>query len=158
MTDTAISPLRRRMIEDMTIRQFRPMTQHNYVRFVKDFSIFFGRSPDKATFEVGSQRRGLLLSPSSSGAGTLACDVRWLRVPAESQTRSDLQPMDLGDMDRGGGRDVLMVEANGAALTYRIRRKSGILNCYRRLWMRTTQSPPPHFLRSSNAQRKRIFW
>ena len=51
MTDTAISPLRRRMIEDMTIRQFRPTTQHNYIRFVKQFSIFFGRSPDKAAFE-----------------------------------------------------------------------------------------------------------
>ena len=51
MTDTTISPLRRRMIEDMTIRQFTPSTQHTYVRFVKDFSIFFGRSPDKAAFE-----------------------------------------------------------------------------------------------------------
>ena len=41
MTDTAISPLRRRMIEDVTIRQFKSTTQHNYVRFVKEFSIFF---------------------------------------------------------------------------------------------------------------------
>jgi hypothetical protein len=39
------------MIEDMTIRQFRPTTQHNYIRFVKDISIFFGRSPNKATYE-----------------------------------------------------------------------------------------------------------
>jgi integrase/recombinase XerD len=51
MTDTAISPLRRRMIEDMTIRQFKASTQHTYVGFVKDFSIFFGRSPNKAAFE-----------------------------------------------------------------------------------------------------------
>ena len=51
MTDTAISPLRRRMVEDMTIRQFKASTQHTYVRFVKDFSIFFGRSPNKAAFE-----------------------------------------------------------------------------------------------------------
>jgi integrase/recombinase XerD len=43
MTDTAISPLRRRMIEDMTIRQFRPTTQDNYIRFVKQFSIFSGQ-------------------------------------------------------------------------------------------------------------------
>jgi hypothetical protein len=28
MTDTAISPLRRRMIEDMAIRQFKASTQH----------------------------------------------------------------------------------------------------------------------------------
>ena len=50
MTDQAISPLRRRMIEDMSIRKFTPGTQI-YVRFVKEFSIFFGRSPDKAAFE-----------------------------------------------------------------------------------------------------------
>ena len=51
MTDTAISPLRRRMIEDMAIRQFKASTQHTYLRFVKDFLIFFGRSPNKAAFE-----------------------------------------------------------------------------------------------------------
>jgi hypothetical protein len=32
MTDTAISPLRRRMIEDMTIRQLKPTTQHRLQR------------------------------------------------------------------------------------------------------------------------------
>jgi integrase/recombinase XerD len=51
MTDQAISPLGRRMIEDTSIRKFTSGTQHNYVRFVKEFSIFFGRSPDKAAFE-----------------------------------------------------------------------------------------------------------
>jgi integrase/recombinase XerD len=51
MTDMAISLLRRRMIEGMTKRQLKPATQHNYIRFVKEFSIFRGRSPDKAAFE-----------------------------------------------------------------------------------------------------------
>ena len=32
MTDEAMSPLRRRMIEDMTIRKFAPKTQHDYVQ------------------------------------------------------------------------------------------------------------------------------
>ena len=32
MTDEAMSPLRRRMIEDMTIRKFAPKTQHDYIR------------------------------------------------------------------------------------------------------------------------------
>jgi integrase/recombinase XerD len=31
MTDQAISPLRRRMIEDMTVRMFAPKTKHDYV-------------------------------------------------------------------------------------------------------------------------------
>ena len=35
MTDTLISPLRRRMIEDMTIRKFAPRTQDGYIRAVK---------------------------------------------------------------------------------------------------------------------------
>ena len=71
MTDTAISPLRRRMIEDMTIRQFRPTTQHTYVRFVKEFSIFFGRSPDKAAFE--DVRRYRLYLTSSGRPGGEGC-------------------------------------------------------------------------------------
>jgi integrase/recombinase XerD len=45
MTDQAISPLRRRMIEDMAIRKLAPKTQHDYVQRVKDFATFLGRSP-----------------------------------------------------------------------------------------------------------------
>jgi len=51
MTDKAISPLRRRMIEDMSIRNFAANTQKDYIRHVKNFSVFFGRSPDQATAE-----------------------------------------------------------------------------------------------------------
>ena len=32
MTDDAMSPLRRRMIEDMTMRKFAPRTQHEQCR------------------------------------------------------------------------------------------------------------------------------
>ncbi len=34
MTDKAISPLRQRMIEDMTIRNFAAKTQKDYIRHV----------------------------------------------------------------------------------------------------------------------------
>src|SRR4030081_1826620 len=51
MTDKAMSPLRRRMIEDMTIRKLAPKTQQGYIRTVKDFAAFLGRSPDTASFE-----------------------------------------------------------------------------------------------------------
>jgi hypothetical protein len=37
-TDEAMSPLRRRMIEDMTIRKFAPKTQHDYVQKIKNFA------------------------------------------------------------------------------------------------------------------------
>src|SRR5437667_7706356 len=51
MTDEAMSPLRRRMIEDMTIRKFAPKTQHDYLQRVKNFTIHLGRSPDTASSE-----------------------------------------------------------------------------------------------------------
>ena len=49
MTDECISPLRRRMIEDMTVRNFVAKTQNDYIRRVKNFAVFLGRSPDTAT-------------------------------------------------------------------------------------------------------------
>ena len=40
MTDKAISPLRQRLVEDMTIRRLGPKTQHDYIRHVKSFCGF----------------------------------------------------------------------------------------------------------------------
>ena len=47
----AISPLRRRMIEDMSVRKFGDKTRHDYIRHVESFAKFLGRSPDSATGE-----------------------------------------------------------------------------------------------------------
>src|SRR5712671_6524068 len=47
----AISPLRGRMIEDMSVRKFGEKTQHDYIRHVETFAKFLGRSPDTATAE-----------------------------------------------------------------------------------------------------------
>jgi len=51
MTDKAISPLRRRLLEDVAIRRLSAKTQLHYVRHVKRFADFLGRSADKATAE-----------------------------------------------------------------------------------------------------------
>src|SRR5271154_1778425 len=62
MTDKAISPLRQRMIEDMTARHFAEKVQTDYIRHVKNFVAFLGRSPDTATsedlrlYQLGSTR------------------------------------------------------------------------------------------------------
>lgn len=46
-----LSPLRRRMIEDMTVRNLSPATQRSYLHAVVKFSRFFGRSPDRLGLE-----------------------------------------------------------------------------------------------------------
>ena len=75
---SAISPLRRRMIEDMTVRNFAAKTQTDYIRRVKNFAVFLGRSPDTATRE---EVRGDLLHLASSG----------MRAPTVNGTGSALR-------------------------------------------------------------------
>jgi site-specific recombinase XerD len=45
----SISPLRQRMIDDMRMRKMQPCTRESYIRSVKRFAEFLGRSPDAAT-------------------------------------------------------------------------------------------------------------
>ena len=49
MSTDAISPLRQRMIEDMSARQLHPLTQRGHIRACKRFAAFLKRSPDTAT-------------------------------------------------------------------------------------------------------------
>jgi len=51
ITAPAISPLRQRMIDDMRMRQLADKTQSHYLRAVRQFSVFLGRSPDTAAIE-----------------------------------------------------------------------------------------------------------
>jgi site-specific recombinase XerD len=55
------------MIEDMTIRKLAPKTQEGYIRTIKNFAAFLGRSPDTASFE---DIRRFQLHLAASGAGT----------------------------------------------------------------------------------------
>ena len=51
MTDKPINSLRQRMIEDMTARHFAEKAQKDYIRYVKNFAAFLGRSPDTTSAE-----------------------------------------------------------------------------------------------------------
>jgi integrase/recombinase XerD len=51
MAEEAINPLRRRMIEDMTIRNFDLRTQHTYIRSVRSCCRYCDRTPAELTFE-----------------------------------------------------------------------------------------------------------
>ena len=46
-----ISPLRQRMIDDMSLRKLSPLTQQAYFRAVIKLTRFLARSPDTATDE-----------------------------------------------------------------------------------------------------------
>jgi len=51
MSDQPISDLRRRMLQDMAVRQFGEKTQHDYIRHVEAFARFLGRSPETVTVD-----------------------------------------------------------------------------------------------------------
>ncbi|RYC30297.1 hypothetical protein D3273_19725, partial [Lichenibacterium minor] len=48
---TPVSPLRRRMLDDMAMRGLHEDTQRNYIMSVRNFAAFLGRSPETATPE-----------------------------------------------------------------------------------------------------------
>ena len=66
--DKSISPLRRRMIEDMSVRGFTPKTQTGYIRAVGDFTAYFGGPQDQAGAENLARARHLLAMPAPDGA------------------------------------------------------------------------------------------
>ena len=78
MTDQAMSPLRRRMIEDMTIRKLAPKTQHDYLQRVKNFAAYLGRSPETASSE-DVRRYQLHLTASGVGVPTINQTISTLR-------------------------------------------------------------------------------
>ena len=73
-----ISPLRQRMIDDMTLRKLAPKTQKTYIRAVKNFTRFFGQSPDAATAE-DLRRYQLRLVQQGISSGTLNATLTGLR-------------------------------------------------------------------------------
>ena len=47
-----VSPLRARMIEDMTVRGFNEHTRRDYVRHVRSFAAFISRSSGLVTVRI----------------------------------------------------------------------------------------------------------
>jgi integrase len=69
MQEQTISPLRRRMIEDMTVREFTTGTQRGYITAVRNFTVFPGRPPDRS--DVKDLRRYQLHMRSEGASATL---------------------------------------------------------------------------------------
>jgi integrase/recombinase XerD len=98
MTDECISPLRRRMIEDRTVRTFVVKTQTDYIRRIKSFAVFLAAAlfqvprlakarnmlKDRARQLVETHVKGRTLSVSSARAArvnvlALVPITRWAR-------------------------------------------------------------------------------
>jgi len=73
-----ISPLRQRMIDDMTLRKLSPQTQAAYIRAVKHFTRFLGRCPDSATAE-DLRRYQLHLVEQGISSGNLNATITGLK-------------------------------------------------------------------------------
>ena len=78
MPDKPISPLRQRLIDDMTARRYGEKVQKAYVRHVRAFTHFLGRSPDTATKE-DLRRFQLHLAQQQISAGSINAAIAALR-------------------------------------------------------------------------------
>ncbi|OYY85147.1 MAG: hypothetical protein B7Y61_07910 [Rhizobiales bacterium 35-66-30] len=112
-TRPAISPLRQRMIEDMTIRRFGKHTQRDYVRQIAEFTAFLCRPPDQAEPEDLRRYQIHLASVGASYARmNLACTAlrffstsRWGtgRLRRSDGTHPEPRAPARGAQHRGGG-------------------------------------------------------
>jgi integrase/recombinase XerD len=76
---TTMSPLRRRMIEDMTLRNLSPSTQQSYIYAIAKFSRHFGCSPDRLSLEQvrAYQLHMIKQKHSWSHLNQVACALRF---------------------------------------------------------------------------------
>ena len=73
------SPLRQRMIEDMTIRNLSQATQQSYIYTVRKFSRHFGKSPDRLGIEDVRAYQLHVIAQKRSGShmNQTACALRF---------------------------------------------------------------------------------
>src|SRR3984893_2397600 len=76
---TQMSPLPRRMMEEMSVRNLSPATQRSYISAISKFSRYFGRSPDKLELEDVRAFQVHLVSTgiSTSALNQIVCSLRF---------------------------------------------------------------------------------
>jgi len=87
---TTISPLRRRMIDDMMVRNLSPATQQSYIYAVAKFSRHFNRSPERLGLEdVRAYQLHLIAQKRSwSHINQVACALRFFYGITLSQSEA----------------------------------------------------------------------
>jgi integrase/recombinase XerD len=78
MSEKPISPLRQRLIDDMTARRYSEKVRKAYVRHVRSFAAFLGRSPDTATSD-DLRRFQLHMAQQQISAGSINAAIAALR-------------------------------------------------------------------------------
>ncbi|HXN70758.1 MAG TPA: hypothetical protein VN926_24255 [Bradyrhizobium sp.] len=66
MSTTTISPLRQRMIEDMTARKFGPASQRSHIESCERFAAYLKRSPARVVVSPLDELRKLPKSPAQN--------------------------------------------------------------------------------------------
>ncbi len=74
-----MTELRKRMIRDMQVRNFSPMTQRSYLRSVAMLAKFYNRSPDKISFDEVHDYIAHLLVDRKIKVGTYHVNLTGLR-------------------------------------------------------------------------------
>jgi site-specific recombinase XerD len=92
MSTATISPLRQRMIEDMSARQLHPATQKAHIRSCRRFAAFLKRPPDTATAE---DIRRFQLHLTESGASI--CNRNRIMTGLRFLLRVTLRRLDLAE-------------------------------------------------------------
>ena len=110
---SAVSPLRRRMIDDMSLRNLSPATQRSYLHAVAKFSRYFDRSPDQLGLEDVRAFQVYLVSQGMSWAALnqTVCALRfflWCDAEPGRDPRTDClcahAPQTANDLERRRGR------------------------------------------------------
>src|SRR6266481_3046187 len=103
-----MSPLRRRMIEDMTVRNLSPATQRSYLHAATKFSRFFNRSPARRGLEEVRAFQVHLVATGISwpGLNQTVCALRFfLWRDAGSRRDPGAHPLRSGAAQAAGGTE-----------------------------------------------------
>jgi site-specific recombinase XerD len=74
-----MTPLRKRMIEDMQLRGLTPETQRSYIHYVAEYARYFQLSPEKLDAEAIHQYLVHLLNERKLAAESVNCCVSALK-------------------------------------------------------------------------------
>ncbi len=95
----SITPLRQRMLDDMRMRKFGEKTQLDYVRAVRNFTKYLGRSPDTASVEdLRNYQLHLVdhgISPASLNAAITGLKFFFNVTLDRSELMAKMQPVHL---------------------------------------------------------------